>query len=119
MHAPTWWPFGSPRAVTASGSRSKHSPWRRWPSSAPSRRSAADEYRAKGKFDVARIDEIEREVKHDVIAFLTSVAEHVGPESRFAHQGMTSSDVLDTCLAVQMARAAIFSSPAANASWRR
>ncbi len=68
-------------------------------------KSAADEYRAKGKFDVARIDEIEREVKHDVIAFLTSVAEHVGPESRFAHQGMTSSDVLDTCLAVQMARA--------------
>lgn len=68
-------------------------------------KSAAEEYRAKGKFDVARIDEIEREVKHDVIAFLTSVAEHVGPESRFAHQGMTSSDVLDTCLAVQMARA--------------
>ncbi|GIK48730.1 MAG: adenylosuccinate lyase [Alphaproteobacteria bacterium] len=68
-------------------------------------RSAAATYRAKGKFDVARIDEIEREVKHDVIAFLTSVAEHVGPESRFAHQGMTSSDVLDTCLAVQLARA--------------
>ncbi len=68
-------------------------------------RSAADEYRRKGKFDVARIDEIEREVKHDVIAFLTSVAEHVGPESRFAHQGMTSSDVLDTCLAVQLSRA--------------
>ena len=68
-------------------------------------KSAAEEYRAKGKFDVARIDEIEREVKHDVIAFLTSVAEHVGPESRFAHQGMTSSDVLDTCLAVQLARA--------------
>lgn len=68
-------------------------------------KSAAEGYRAKGKFDVARIDEIEREVKHDVIAFLTSVAEHVGPESRFAHQGMTSSDVLDTCLAVQMARA--------------
>jgi len=68
-------------------------------------KSAAKEYRAKGRFDVARIDEIEREVKHDVIAFLTSVAEHVGPESRFAHQGMTSSDVLDTCLAVQLARA--------------
>ena len=60
---------------------------------------------AKGKFDVARIDEIEREVKHDVIAFLTNVAEHVGEESRFMHQGMTSSDVLDTCLAVQLARA--------------
>jgi adenylosuccinate lyase len=68
-------------------------------------RSAAEAYRAKGKFEVARIDEIEREVKHDVIAFLTNVAEHVGPESRFAHQGMTSSDVLDTCLSVQLARA--------------
>jgi len=66
---------------------------------------AAEAYRAKGKFEVARIDEIEREVRHDVIAFLTNVAEHVGPESRFAHQGMTSSDVLDTCLAVQLARA--------------
>jgi adenylosuccinate lyase len=59
----------------------------------------------KGAFDVARIDEIEAEVKHDVIAFLTSVAEHVGDEARFMHQGMTSSDVLDTCLAVQLARA--------------
>src|SRR6201987_5298613 len=52
-----------------------------------------------------RIDEIEREVKHDVIAFLPHVAEIVGPEARFLHQGMTSSDVLDTCLAVQLARA--------------
>jgi adenylosuccinate lyase len=68
-------------------------------------KEAAKAYRTKGKFDVARIDEIEREVKHDVIAFLTSVAENVGPESRFAHQGMTSSDVLDTCLAVQLTRA--------------
>jgi adenylosuccinate lyase len=68
-------------------------------------KDAAKTYRARGKFDVARIDEIEREVKHDVIAFLTSVAENVGPESRFAHQGMTSSDVLDTCLAVQLSRA--------------
>ncbi|MDX2276185.1 MAG: adenylosuccinate lyase [Hyphomonadaceae bacterium] len=68
-------------------------------------REAAKTYREKGKFEVARIDEIERETKHDVIAFLTNVAEHVGPEARFAHQGMTSSDVLDTCLAVQMARA--------------
>ncbi len=67
--------------------------------------SAAKAYRAKGKFEVERIDAIEREVKHDVIAFLTNVAEHVGEEARFAHQGMTSSDVLDTCLAVQMARA--------------
>ena len=60
---------------------------------------------AKGAFEVERIDEIERETKHDVIAFLTNVAEHVGPEARFMHQGMTSSDVLDTCLAVQLARA--------------
>jgi adenylosuccinate lyase len=61
--------------------------------------------RARGGFDVARIDEIEREVKHDVIAFLTSVAEHVGPEARFLHLGMTSSDVLDTCLSIQLVRA--------------
>ena len=59
----------------------------------------------KGKFDAKRIDEIERVTKHDVIAFLTNVAEYVGPEARFLHQGMTSSDVLDTCLAVQLARA--------------
>ena len=56
-------------------------------------------------FDVARIDEIERVTKHDVIAFLTHLAEFIGPEARFVHQGMTSSDVLDTCLAVQLARA--------------
>ena len=58
--------------------------------------------REKASFNVARIDEIEREVKHDVIAFLTNVGEYVGPEARFIHLGMTSSDVLDTCLAVQM-----------------
>src|ERR1700744_614867 len=58
------------------------------------------------KFNAARIDEIEREVKHDVIAFLTHLAEIVGPEARFVHQGMTSSDVLDTCLSVQLQRAA-------------
>jgi adenylosuccinate lyase len=67
--------------------------------------SAAKAIWEKGGFDVARIDEIEAEVKHDVIAFLTSVAEHVGEEARFMHQGMTSSDVLDTCLAVQLTRA--------------
>ena len=60
----------------------------------------------RGAFEVDRIDEIERETKHDVIAFLTNVAEHVGPEARFLHQGMTSSDVLDTCLSVQLTRAA-------------
>ena len=59
----------------------------------------------RGNFEVARIDEIEAETKHDVIAFLTNLAEYVGPEARFVHQGMTSSDVLDTCLAVQLARA--------------
>jgi adenylosuccinate lyase len=58
------------------------------------------------EFDVARIDEIERTTKHDVIAFLTHLAEFIGPDARFVHQGMTSSDVLDTCLAVQLQRAA-------------
>ena len=57
-------------------------------------------------FDVDRIDEIERVTKHDVIAFLTHLAEFIGPDSRFVHQGMTSSDVLDTCLSVQLTRAA-------------
>ena len=60
----------------------------------------------RGRFEIARIDAIEREVKHDVIAFLTNVAEHVGAEARFLHRGMTSSDVLDTCFAVQLTRAA-------------
>ncbi|WP_262696272.1 adenylosuccinate lyase [Kordiimonas aquimaris] len=60
----------------------------------------------RGKFEVERIDEIEREVKHDVIAFLTNLAEHVGDEARFVHQGMTSSDILDTCLSVQLMQAA-------------
>src|SRR5512137_571455 len=72
-------------------------------------KEAAKKVWEKGKdatFDVARIDAIEREVKHDVIAFLTHLAEIVGPEARFVHQGMTSSDVLDTCLNVQLVRAA-------------
>jgi adenylosuccinate lyase len=71
-------------------------------------KEAAKTIRDKGRaatFDVARIDAIEAEVKHDVIAFLTHLAEIVGPEARFVHQGMTSSDVLDTCLSVQLARA--------------
>ena len=59
----------------------------------------------KATFDIARIDEIEREVKHDVIAFLTHLSEIVGPDARFVHQGMTSSDVLDTCFNVQLTRA--------------
>jgi adenylosuccinate lyase len=57
-------------------------------------------------FDVARIDAIEAETKHDVIAFLTHLSEIVGPEARFVHQGMTSSDVLDTCFNIQLVRAA-------------
>jgi adenylosuccinate lyase len=72
-------------------------------------KEAAQAVWAKGKgatFDIARIEEIEREVKHDVVAFLTHLAEIVGPEARFVHQGMTSSDVLDTCLNVQLVRAA-------------
>jgi adenylosuccinate lyase len=69
-------------------------------------KAAAVKIREKAKFSVPRIDEIEREVKHDVIAFLTCVGEYVGPESRFIHLGMTSSDVLDTALAVQMQRSA-------------
>ncbi|HAH63887.1 MAG TPA: adenylosuccinate lyase [Rhizobiales bacterium] len=67
---------------------------------------AAEAVRKRGGFDIARIDAIEREVKHDVIAFLTSVAEHVGPEARFLHLGLTSSDVLDTCFNVQLVEAA-------------
>ncbi|WP_309086542.1 adenylosuccinate lyase [Chelativorans sp.] len=59
----------------------------------------------KAQFDIERIDAIERETKHDVIAFLTHLAEIVGPEARFVHQGMTSSDVLDTCFNVQLVRA--------------
>jgi adenylosuccinate lyase len=72
-------------------------------------KSAAKTIWEKGKnakFDVTRIDAIEREVKHDVVAFLTHLAEIVGPEARFVHQGMTSSDVLDTCFNVQLVRAA-------------
>jgi len=72
-------------------------------------KEAAKTIWARGKtatFDVTRIEEIERETKHDVVAFLTHLAEIVGPEARFVHQGMTSSDVLDTCLNVQLVRAA-------------
>jgi adenylosuccinate lyase len=62
--------------------------------------------REQGAFEVERIREIEQETRHETIAFLTNVAEHVGPEARFVHQGMTSSDVLDTCFAVQLTEAA-------------
>ncbi|MDE0943967.1 MAG: adenylosuccinate lyase [Alphaproteobacteria bacterium] len=66
---------------------------------------AAKEVWEKGAFEVARIDEIERETHHDVIAFLTNLAEYVGSSARFVHQGMTSSDVLDTCFSVQLVKA--------------
>ena len=65
-------------------------------------RSAVEEIKEKARFDISRIDEIEREVKHDVIAFLTCVAENVGDSARYMHLGLTSSDVLDTALAVQL-----------------
>ena len=72
-------------------------------------KAAAEAIWQKGKglhFDVARIDAIEKVTKHDVIAFLTHLAEEIGPEARFLHLGMTSSDLLDTCLAVELSRAA-------------
>jgi adenylosuccinate lyase len=72
-------------------------------------KAAAAKIRARGKdakFDIGRIEEIEREVKHDVVAFLTHLAEIVGPEARFVHQGITSSNVLDTCFNLQLVRAA-------------
>jgi adenylosuccinate lyase len=68
-------------------------------------KDAAQAVRDRGAFEIARIDEIEKETRHDVIAFLTNVAEYVGEPARFVHQGMTSSDVLDTCLSVQLTRA--------------
>ena len=67
--------------------------------------SAARNIRKKAKWDIQRIDDIEKETRHDVLAFLTNLAEHIGPDARFLHQGMTSSDVLDTALAVQLAEA--------------
>ena len=68
-------------------------------------KTAATAIRRRGKFDAARIADIESQTRHDVLAFLTNLAEYVGPDARFVHQGMTSSDVLDTCLAVQLTRA--------------
>ncbi len=67
--------------------------------------AAAKNIRKKGKWDIARIDEIEKVTRHDVLAFLTNLAEHIGPDARFVHQGMTSSDVLDTAFAVQLTQA--------------
>ena len=70
-------------------------------------------------FDIERIDAIEREVKHDVIAFLTHLAEIVGPEARFVHLGLTSSDVLDTCFACSLRAPPTSSSPTSMRCWRR
>jgi adenylosuccinate lyase len=67
---------------------------------------AAKNIRKKGKWEIARIDEIEKTTRHDVLAFLTNLTEHIGPDARFVHQGMTSSDVLDTAFAVQLTQAA-------------
>ena len=68
-------------------------------------KEAAKAIRERGAFQIERIDEIEKETKHDVIAFLTNLAENIGDEARFVHQGMTSSDVLDTCFSIQLAQA--------------
>ncbi len=111
--APRWPPSGRRRTGFASGSRSRRWPPRAWPRSAPSPTSAARAIREKGAprladigpADLERIDAIERETRHDVIAFLTWLAEAIGPDSRFVHQGMTSRDVLDTCLSVQLTQA--------------
>lgn len=68
-------------------------------------KNAAEAIATKGAFNAVRISEIEKETRHDVLAFLTNVAENIGPEGRFLHQGMTSSDLLDTCLALQLTQA--------------
>src|SRR5580704_11586914 len=69
-------------------------------------KSAAAAIWKKGKWDLKRVDAIEKETRHDVLAFLTNLAEHIGPDARFLHQGLTSSDVLDTAFAVQLTQAA-------------
>jgi len=66
---------------------------------------AARIIKEKGKFQINKINDIEKRVHHDVIAFLTNLSENIGPEARFIHQGMTSSDILDTCLSIQLIRA--------------
>ncbi|MCK4926607.1 adenylosuccinate lyase, partial [Candidatus Aerophobetes bacterium] len=68
-------------------------------------KDAVARIKERAKFDIARIKEIEKEVKHDVLAFLTNLAESIGPEARYVHMGLTSSDILDTTLALQMKRA--------------
>ena len=68
-------------------------------------KGTASKVNKKATFDINRINQIEKEIKHDVLAFLTNLSENVGPESRFIHQGMTSSDVIDTCLNIQLKEA--------------
>ena len=68
--------------------------------------NAAEAIQSRGRFDIIRIQQIERETQHEMLAFLTNIAEEVGPEARFLHQGLTSSDILDTCLALQLTQAA-------------
>ena len=92
-------------ASTRPGSRSSWRPPTRWPRPASCPPSDARELRERAAFDIARIDEIEQTTQHDVIAFTTAVAERVGPSARWLHFGLTSSDVLDTALALQMREA--------------
>ena len=99
----------APRPDSASGSRSRRTPADALAELGVIPKEAAADDLGKGRerqFRRRRIDEIERETKHDVIAFLTHLAEFVGPDARFVHQGMTSSDVLDTCLRCSLPRAA-------------
>ncbi len=80
---------------------------------------AVKEIQAKAAFDVDRVNEIEQTTNHDVIAFLTNVAEYVGDASKYVHYGMTSSDMLDTALALQIKRAGERSSSATSSRWAR
>ena len=102
LHAPRASPRSGPRACAiASGSRSSSPPARRWKRPGSSRRAPPRRIRAKKLvLDADRIEEIERTVKHDVIAFLTHVEELAGADARWLHRGMTSSDVLDTSFAI-------------------
>lgn len=102
--------YSRPEMASIWSDESKYKNWLRveiavceaWAENGRIPKDAVEEIKARAGFDVARIDELEKEIKHDVIAFLTSVAEHVGENSRFIHLGLTSSDVLDTALALQL-----------------
>ena len=77
-------------------------------------KGALDTIKKKARFDAERIDEIEKKVKHDVIAFLTSLSEYVGPDSRHIHRGLTSSDIVDTALSLLMRHCLLYTSDAAD-----